>query len=136
MSKSSIQRKSDQCSVIKRLIMQHVMKERPDFLALAEKINNHIWVIMKGLEGAEEEADEFGHLMCNVVHAHGEFATVCVCFGNSEPYNTGRQVFVIHLSRWSEFFDEWHTDFYRMAFDMGSGGNTEPTMPKSMTGSR
>ena len=111
-------------SDIARLIMKHVMKERPDFLALVENINRHSWVIMKDLPDLEEEANEFGQVMCEVVHAHGEFATVCVCFGNSEPYNTGRQVFVIHLSRWSEFFDEWHTDFYQMAESMDTGGNT------------
>ena len=121
---SSIQRKSDQCSVIKRLIMQHVMKERPDFLALAEDINRHNWVIMKDLEGSEEEANEFGEIMCEVVHAHGEFATVCVCFGSSEPYTSGQRTFVIHLSRWSEFFVEWHTDYYQFADSMGTGGNS------------
>ena len=126
MSKSSIPRKSDQCSVISRLIMQHVMKERPDFAALAEKINRRCWVIMKGLPGAEDEANEFGQLMCEVVHAHGEFATVRVCYRNGcmEPYQVGREVFVIHLSRWSEFFVEWHTDYYEMAFDLGGGGRT------------
>ena len=122
---SSIQRKSDQCSVIKRLIMQHVMKERPDFLALVEKINWHNWVIMKDLEGTEGEANEFGQIMCEVVHAHGEFATVCVCFRDCEPYHAGRQVFVIHLSRWSEFFVEFHTDYYDLADAMGGGATTE-----------
>ena len=111
-------------SDIARLIMKHVMKERPDFLALVENINRHGWVIMKTLPGVEEEGNEFGQIMCEVVHANGEFATVCVCYRDSEPYNAGREVFVIHLSRWSEFFDEWHTDYYQFAEQTGGGGTT------------
>ena len=79
---------------------------------------------MKDLDGAEEEADEFGHIMCNVVHAHGEFATMGVCFRNCEPYSVKSDTFVIHLSRWSEFFVEWHTDYYQIAMSMGTGGST------------
>ena len=116
--------KSDQCSIIKRLIMQHVMKERPDFVELAENINRRCWVIMKNLPGSEEEGNEFGQIMCEVVHAHGEFAIVRPCYGASEPYQVGHRQFVIHLSRWSEFFVEWHTDYYDFAGATGTGGNT------------
>ena len=77
--------KSDQCSIIKRLIMQHVMKERPDFVELVENINRRCWVIMKNLPGAENDANEVGQMMCEVVHAHGEFATVRVCLQHSGP---------------------------------------------------
>ena len=115
---------SDQCSVIKRLIMQHVMKERPDFLALVEDITRHSWVIMKNLPGAGEDANEVGQLMCEVVHAHGEFAIVRVCLQHSESYVVGQHQFVIHLSRWSEFFYEWHSDYYDMADAMGTGVRT------------
>ena len=128
----NIKKKSDQASVIKRLILQHVMKERPAFLALVENINRHGWVIMKTLPGVEEEGNEFGQLMCEVVHAHGEFATICVCYRDSEPYNAGREVFVIPLSRWSEFFDEWHTDYYQLAESMGTGGHSTVLGKKSV----
>ena len=84
MSKSSIQRKSDQCSVISRLIMQHVMKERPDYVVLVDKIRSHTWVIMQDLPDnqnglGESNANEIGRAMCEVVHAHGEFATIRPC---------------------------------------------------------
>ena len=116
--------KSDQCSVIKRLIMQHVMKERPDYVELAEKIRSHNWVIMKDLPDNQDGENEIGRTMCEVVHAHGEFATLRPCMQDSEPYSPGFKVYVIHLSRWEEFFVEFHTDYYDFAGATGTGGNT------------
>ena len=121
---SSQKEKSDQCSVIKRLIIQHVMKERPDFAALVEKIQSHSWVIMKALPGVQEEANDAGQYMCEVVHAHGEFTIVRVCLFNSEPYVVGSHQFVIHLSRWAEYFVEFHTDFFKFAEACGGGTST------------
>ena len=116
--------KSDQASVIKRLILQHVMRERLDYAALVEKIQSHVWVIMKGLPGMEEDANEAGEIMCEVVQAHGEFAIVRPCWAASEAYAVGHRQFVIHLSRWSEYFVEWHSDYYDLARHMGGGAAT------------
>ena len=104
--------------------MQYVMEERPDFAALAENIRSHKWVIMKDLPGAEEEANEVGQYMCEVVHAHGEFAIVRVCYRACEPYTPSARQFVIHLSRWAEYFVEFHTDYYNFANINGGGGET------------
>ena len=130
MSKSSIPRKSDQCSVISRLIMRHVMKERPDYVEFAKTINCHRWVIMKDLPDncdslGESYGNEIRRTMCGVVLAHGEFATIRPCLQNSEPYCPGFQVYVIHLSRWEEFFVEFHTDYYDFADATGGGTATE-----------
>ena len=127
---TSNKKKSDYCSVIKRLIMQHVMEERPDFAALAENIRSHKWVIMKDLPGAEEDANEVGQYMCEVVHAHGEFAIVRVCYRASEPYTPSARQFVIHLSRWAEYFVKFHIDYYNFADAMGSTSPTTTVIPK------
>ena len=116
--------KSDQCSVIKRLIMQHVMEERPDYVELAEKIRSHNWVIMKDLPDNDSNANVIGRTMCEVVHAHSEFATLRPCMQDSEPYAPGFKVFIIHLSRWEEFFVEFHTDYYDFAEAMSTGTDT------------
>ena len=105
------------------------MEERPDFVELAKRIRSHNWVIMKDLPDnqnvvGESNANEIGRAMCEVVHAHGEFATLRPCMQNCEPYCPGYKVFVIHLSRWEEFFVEWHTDYYDFADAMSTGTDT------------
>ena len=104
----------DQPSVIKRLIMQHVQEDinRPDYRELAEEINSYLWVIMKP---SVSEGGETANQMCRVVHAHGEYATLHLCCEDSEAYSVGFKTVTIHLSKWSEHFEEWHTDFYDMA---------------------
>ena len=125
VTRSMNTKKSDQASVIKRLILQHVMRERLDCAALVEKIQSHDWVIMTGLPGEKEEENEAGQLMCEVVHGHGEFAIVKPTYSGDAPYQVGHRQFIIHLSRWSEFFVEWHTDYYDLAGHMGGGTTTE-----------
>ena len=103
--------------------MQHVMVERPDYAELVEKIQAAQWVIMKNLPNCDDE-DENGHSMCEVVHAHGEYAVVRPCYLHSEAFNPGTEVHVIQLSRWSEFFVEFHTDFYNFGEIGGCGPAT------------
>ena len=118
---------SDQASVIKRLIMQHVREERPDFAALVDRINSYKYVIMFDLPGLEDNANEEGNHMCEIVHAHGNYVVIRPCKGDSEPFTPPREQFVINLSRWHHYFVEFHTDFYGMAdIDyLGEGGRGE-----------
>jgi hypothetical protein len=93
--------------------MQHVQEDinRPDYRKLAEKINGREWVIMKPSVMPGETHNQ----MCRIVHAHGEYATLHLCMEHSEAYSVGFKTVTIHLSKWSEHFEEWHTDFYDIA---------------------
>jgi hypothetical protein len=104
----------DQPSTIKRLIMQHVQEDinRPDYRKLADKINSKTWVIMKPSVAKGLFETTTRNQMCRVVHAHGEYATLHLCCEDSESYSMGFRTVTIHLSKWSEHFEEWHTDFY------------------------
>ena len=115
----------DQPSVIKHLIMQHVQEDinRPDYRKLAEEINGREWVIMKGHVHNDNEPGSL-NVMCRIINAHGEYATLQLCWENSEAYSCSPKIVVIHLSKWSEYYVEWHTDFYRFCEHMGSVGTT------------
>ena len=114
MNVSSSNEKLDSSSVITRLILQHVKNERLDYAELVEKINNNRWVLMKELPG-DDDQNAAGLSMCEIVHAHGEYATVRPCCKDSEAYFPGMGIYVIHLARWSEFFVQFHMDYYDFA---------------------
>lgn len=131
MSRNQIimdRKKLDQCSVIKRMILQHVMVERPDYAQLVEEIGSHQWVIMHNLPDCEDVTD--GKSMCEIVHCHGEYAVVRACYIDSEPYTPGREQYVIHLSRWSEFFVDFDHDFFGFANMLGGRPDTSTLLDK------
>ena len=109
---------ADQPSMIKKLIMQHTQEDinRPDYRELAETINQRTWVIMKE---ATFPGEDGGNCMCRIIRAHGAYATLQSTMEDCDPFTPGHKVAVIHLSKWSEYFVEFHTDFYELAQTFG-----------------
>ena len=108
----------DQPSVIKTLIMQHVQEDinNPQYRKLADEINKRTWVIMKE---ATFPGEDGGNCMCRIIRAHGAYATLQNVADGCDPFAPGYKIVMIHLSKWSEYFVEFHTDFYELASTFG-----------------
>ena len=90
----------------------------PGFEDLAKKIRSNKWCVMKNLPNSAEGNDD-GKVMCEIVYVSITEAIVRECYQHSEPFNPGSGQYIIHLSRWDEFFVHFHVDFYNFRDESG-----------------